>query len=495
MRKRSSQGALCALAVVISSALLFSVRFSMLEKSPHPTGLDGYYYALQAKSFAENGRLENPDTAPGYYLCGLLTIVCKNAITACKTAAAGVSTALAISVFLALLAMFPGHYARAFAGFLLCAASPSCAQLTLNYINNLAGLTFLFAYLACFYRAWTGERKPSILLIAGSLVLFALACLSHLITAGYAIAFTAVCIPQRQSSKFRFLAAIAAIGAFVAFLGITITQRQRLAGVFSILPSFPAMSASFRSLLHPWIVCEMSAWFVIVWVFAIFLCVRNKRLLPYAAVPVVLFFPFWNLHALDMGYRMFLSAVPCSIVFIIKFGGEFADSLPKKPFRFARSRVLGYGTLCAALCTVLFAALSPRIYDPRRDPPYEYYQKVVSRIELEKDTLLIAHLGLNHVYTYYNDMKMALNYVPDFEYPGEKIWRVAYGMPVSAIAAKFPEIDRDELAGELMRIDDNYILIREDVWNRYLEREDSEIVLALQNWYNPHTVRPSFIRK
>lgn len=480
MRKRSSLGALCALAIVIASAPLFSVRLSMLEKSPHPTGLDGYYYALQAKSFAENGRLENPDAAPGFYICGLLAIVCKNAITACKIAASGISTALAISIFLALLAMFPGHYARAFAGFLLCAASPSCAQLTVNYINNLTGLTFLFAYIACFYRAWTGERKPSAFLIAGSLVFFALACLSHLITAGYAIAFTAVFFLQRQSSKFRIGAVLV---AFAAFLVMAISQRQRFAGVFSILPSFPAMSVSFRTLLHPWIVFEMSALFVIVWVFAIFLCIKNKRLLPYAVIPVVLFFPFWNLRALDMGYRMFLSAVPCSIVFIVSHSKKIA-----------RLAYVCAALLCAALCVAL-CALSPRVYDPGRDPPYEYYRKLVSRIELEKDTLLIAHLGLNHVYTYYSDLKMALNYVPDFDFPGDKLWRVAYGVPVSAITARLSEIDRDELDGKLKRIDGNYILIREDLWKRYLEREDPEIVLALQNWYNPHTVRPSFIRK
>lgn len=199
----------------------------------------------------------------------------------------------------------------------------------------------------------------------------------------------------------------------------------------------------------------------------------------------------YNLRTLDMGYRMFLSAVPCSIVFIVRFGDVFTGSLTKKIARLAYTRALG----CAALLCIALCALSPRVYDSECDPPYEYYRKLVSRIELEKDTLLIAHLGLNHVYTYYSDLKMALNYVPDFAFPGDKIWRVAYGVPVLAIAARLSEIDRDELDGKLKRIDGNYILIREDLWKRYLEREDPEIVLALQNWYNPHTVRPSFIRK
>ena len=43
------------------TAFVFFVRWYMLNKSPEPTGLDGYYYALQAKSFMQYGILENPD--------------------------------------------------------------------------------------------------------------------------------------------------------------------------------------------------------------------------------------------------------------------------------------------------------------------------------------------------------------------------------------------------------------------------------------------------
>ena len=51
-----------SLIFVFSVVLLFVLRFTMLLKSSHPTGLDGYYYALQAKSLITNGALENPDT-------------------------------------------------------------------------------------------------------------------------------------------------------------------------------------------------------------------------------------------------------------------------------------------------------------------------------------------------------------------------------------------------------------------------------------------------
>lgn len=455
----------------------------MLEKSPHPTGLDGYYYALQAKSFAEKGRLENPDLSPGFYLCGVFSAVCKDAIVGCKVYAACISTALALAVFFALLAMFPGQYARAVAGFFLCAASPACAQLTINYINNLTGLVFLLAYVACLYAAWPDGRKPSAPMIAAAFAFFSLACLSHLITACYAIVFTVVFLLSRQTAGLRYAAAAVASSAILL---IVISQRQRLAGVFSAIPLFPATSVFFRTHLHPAIVIELSAFFLFVWGVSAFLGVKCRRAFPFAVFPVVLFFPFWKLDSLDMGYRMLLSAVPCSIVFILKYGDVLVRPLSGKARQVACA-----GTLSVA---ALLCAFSPSVYDPRRDPPYGYYKKVASRIALDPDTLLIAHLGLNHVYTYYNDLKMALNYVPDFKFPPEKVWRVAYGVPLSAVAARFPELDGKTLDGEARRIDGNYILIRESLWEEYLKREDPEIVQSRLNWYNPHTVRPSFIR-
>ena len=56
--------------LLISFALVTGVRFFMLQKSPEPNGLDGYFYALQAKSLVETGHLENPSFQCGYFLCG-----------------------------------------------------------------------------------------------------------------------------------------------------------------------------------------------------------------------------------------------------------------------------------------------------------------------------------------------------------------------------------------------------------------------------------------
>ena len=86
-------------AVLLATAFtaLFLARLFMLNQSLEPNGLDGYYYALQAKSMMETGRLENPSLQPGYYLCGLGGILTGDAIQGVKLWAA-LSAALTSSL-------------------------------------------------------------------------------------------------------------------------------------------------------------------------------------------------------------------------------------------------------------------------------------------------------------------------------------------------------------------------------------------------------------
>ena len=87
------------LALVGLCAVTFFVRFKMYSKSVHPTGLDGYYYALQAKSLMQNGVLENPDYEIGYYLCGLFGKVFGDAIIGVKVCDAVTSALTCAAVF------------------------------------------------------------------------------------------------------------------------------------------------------------------------------------------------------------------------------------------------------------------------------------------------------------------------------------------------------------------------------------------------------------
>ena len=113
-----------------------------------------------------------------------------------------------------------------------------------------------------------------------------------------------------------------------------------------------------------------------------------------------------------------------------------------------------------------------KIYKPETDPPYEKYFQVVELIELEERSLLIAHHGINHLYTYEKSFRDALNYIPDFPVPVENLWRLAYRIPYATISKMYSENVGKKL---IKKLPYEYVLIREDLWQEYLQREDDEI--------------------
>ena len=486
-----------AVAAALIGIFVFCVRFSMLQKSAEPNGLDGYFYALQAKSLVQTGTLENPSWNCGYYACGISAFLTGDAVLGVKVWSAVSSALVALSVFLALIALTE-HQTTALLGCLLCAASPSCAVMSIDYINNQTGLFFFLLYAAVLVRR---EKKKSRARSAACAVLFLLSSLSHKITLVYAFAFTAIyLLPKHlrqrpyfhaQKKQFRHTVAlfVLAAGFLTAAVPFFTRQSPRFFHAFG-WPSLPVFHKPAVATVGIWSATELSVYFVLIYaVSAVMLIKKGGKQKLLLFVPV-LFFPFWNFDS-DAGIRLFLSAVPAGIVVLLyflhcAFGGQGVNGQNPVFRRYAR----------AVPCVVLLCAawLSPRVYDPRKDPPFAYYRAVVSGIALDEDSLLIAHLGLNHVYTYYCDLKDSLNYLPGFFVPDDKLWRLAYGANVWRMRSFFPEYAAAEINALVQPIDGRYTLVREDIWQQYLEREDEEIAETYRNWFNPYQVRPRFIR-
>lgn len=164
--------------LLIAALILFTTaaRFSMLQKSSEPNGLDGYYYALQAKSFAQTGHLENPSHEPGYYLCGIFAKLMQDPITGCKIYSALSSALICAGVYFLLYSLTKSFIAGTM-GFLLCACSPCIALISTNYINNQTGIVFFL-----FFTAFFARKK-----IMPSVIFFFLSCLSHKVTLAYSL--------------------------------------------------------------------------------------------------------------------------------------------------------------------------------------------------------------------------------------------------------------------------------------------------------------------
>ena len=509
--KRFSVGTF--ISVLFLVVTLVNMRYNMLQKSYEPNGLDGYFYALQAKSLVQTGHLENPSLQCGYYMCGLCSYFTGDPIKGVKLWSAISSIGISLAIYL-ILGFATGSFYPAILGFLLSAASPTVTQMGVNYINNQTGVMFLLSYVALL--VFLIKKHPKslpgrIALYSGALILFALSALSHKITLVYVCLVTVVfALPLliRHVKEKPSIHLAVELTAIIVFLIALIPAYRffrlhspRFANAFS-LPSLPYFNATMKKILG-WGALEMSVHAVLIYILAIVMLVKKRPGRYLLLLVPAIFFPFLNLDS-DMGLRLWMNAVPLAIplelYFVIVIAGldsHAEDSRSSSDATHLRPVVLIPYILLYVFLIVVLVKFSPDFYDPKSDPPYSHYQDVVRDVELDDDSLLIAHLGLNHVYTYEKDLKDALNWLPNFEVPVEKLWRLAYGANEKRIRyvlksnGELPE-DSD---GLIRKIDYEYTLVREDLWQKYLLLEEPAIVEALNNWYNPHEVRPDYIRK
>lgn len=480
--------------VILYSFIIFGVRLMMLLKSDFPTGLDGFFYALQAKSLVVNGALENPDHEIGYFLCGLFAKIFNNVFLGVKIQAALSSTLISVLIFILLKIISQEKNIIPILGLLISSVSVGITLFNINYINNQTGLVFFLSYcctLIFFLKNRRFSNRQNIFLIIFIVILLVLCGLSHLVSAAYAFIFTAIILIRKLKIRNQIiLLTLACLCAVLLFFN----QLPRFQSVFSLTPVLPCFSPVLMNLAGKAMCIEMSVYFVLTWFLGLFFFINKhkdqncKKDFAFLLLIPVMFFPFWKLDELDMGYRMLLNAIPVSIPFNLY--------IISKIFDFSKIKESKYVTLVLFI-TIFTTGLffTPKLYNPKKDPPWKYYKSVVEKIDLPDDSLLIAHLPINHVYTYYCNLRDGLNYEADFYVPEGKTWRLAYGTNASYLQQFFGEFEEEELNQLIMQLNGEYVLIREDLWQRYLKYEEDDIVDSLMNFYNPHTLRPEFIRK
>lgn len=476
------------LAFLLSTILIFIVRFLMLQKSSFPTGLDGFFYALQAKSLVVNGALENPDHEIGYYLCGFFSLVLRNDFIGCKVFSALTSALISLASGW-LIFILTKNKKISLLLVLISGASFCNAKVSVNFLNNQFGVLCFLIFAGLFILFNQNCQKPVnkkkfYFLLISSLCFLTLTVLSHLVSAAFAFIFIVLFYLRKLKPQWQIiLFSVAAVLAVILFY----SQFARFKSVFSFTPILPVLSNPLNKLAGKSIAIEMTVYFIAGWLSTIIWLSVKKKFDFIVCLPVVLFFPFWNLDVLDMGYRMLLNGIPCGLIYIVYL---WWDLLKEKSFKYADIPFTAAGVL-----SVILIFLTSKVYNPKKDPPFKYYKEVIQSIDLPDDSLLIAHLPLNHVYTYYKNLRDCLNYEADFEVPEGKTWRIAYGVKADYLQQFFGEFEEQELNTLIRPLDSEYVLIREDLWQRYLNYEEDEIVESLKNFYNPHTYRPQFIRK
>lgn len=463
---------------------VFCARILMLFRSIYPNGMDGAFYAMEFKSIMERGHLENPSYSPIFWLGGGVSLLVGNAIWGVKICSALLSSLLVLSTYTLITSLYPRERFRSLFGALLVGLSPTLTTMSINYLNQMGGLAFCLFALALWNKVLV---KISPWALMGALALSVLAILTHRVSAVYLFLFLAFLVGQRMRWDNLLRGKLwTKIGLLIlALLLVFLVQKtfnqhdlDRFKGTFSLSPILPLFSPFLRQVLPLSVLVEMSLYFCLSYVLLLLSFILKKSKALFLLVPLI-FFPFWDLSQLDMGYRLFLSSIPWAVIFLV-------SALPAHPLK----NIMTQWYLSFFMVPLIFITIL--VYRPHRDPPYGKYLRVIESVNLDQNSLLIAHLGLNHIYTYEKDFKDALNYLPEFAIPPSQLWRLAYKVPLRTLEQKYPTQVQEGLIRSLPY---DYILIREDLWQEYLLWEDEIIVSSLRNWYNPYIERPAFIRE
>lgn len=162
-----------ALALALLVTLSFLERWSMLNQTPFPVGVDGYFYPIQLRSLLETGSLAYPSAPLAFYLMTPFAAL-TDPITGAKLGAAlyGALVALPAYGVGARLGRCPG------AGLVAAAiATPSAgsAFLTIEFVKNGIGLTVLLTAVWLLLRALEKPSSPRIALVVLGVLASALA--------------------------------------------------------------------------------------------------------------------------------------------------------------------------------------------------------------------------------------------------------------------------------------------------------------------------------
>ena len=472
------------MAVAGLTATSLGVRTWWLGQTPHPTGLDGYYYVVQLADWHAGLGLHVPDSSWVLPFLGELVGLAGGPIAAQKLGAATLAAACLPAAWLL------GRTHSAALGWALAAwalASPTLTHLAGDFPKNL-GLVAPLLCLCALVR-----HRPRAGHIAAGLVALALTLTAHrlgaaLLLAGGAGAFLGGLLRRRPapSSAKAWLVPVGLLGTIGLFSAASLVlpgllhpaDLARLEGQLSLsagLPS-PLPWAALRQ-THPLQLLELSLpWAVLV------LCgwraLRSPTQRPAAFAGLVIlgliYLVPWRRDVLDLGYRLALMGPVVAVALL-------PSLLPPR-----RPRLPTW----TAVALPLAVAAAPTGLDPDAHPDYDRYDALIAAIPRPLPTLLIAHQGINFLYDHRTGEE-AMAWAPEPELDPTTVGRLVWGITDAEWRAL-----ADAPQG---RLDADYRYATEPAWQAFLTRArlegDDDLRDRLTDPRNPSVVRPSALTR
>ncbi len=142
-------------------------RWQVLTASPHPVGIDGYFYAIQVRSLLERGGLAYPAAPLTFYLMAALAHV-TDVITSVKLVAA-IGGALAIAPAFAIGRRL-GGVAGGLTAAVVIATSGGSFYLSLEFVKNGVGVTMALTAVWLGLRALEAPTRAAIALAVAAAI-------------------------------------------------------------------------------------------------------------------------------------------------------------------------------------------------------------------------------------------------------------------------------------------------------------------------------------
>ena len=484
------------------------VRTARMLSAAHPLGTDGYYYVVQVQSLLAEGRLHVPDASWVHGWLAAAAGLAGDPVLGVKLGAAALAAACVPAAWLAGRTLGQGRTA-AWVLAAWAASSPTLTHLAGDFPKNLglaAPWLLLLALLAGpAASGGTAARGGGRVALVALLVLVMAsahhtgAALVLLAGLGWVLGWLGRRAGRPQGQRgaggagSTWRGVLVVLGCFALFaVGSTLlpawlhpADLARLEGRFALQPHLPAPWGWLA--LRPtglWQVVELSVpWLALAAAApAWFARPAARPWIGALALPLTgLLFPAWRVDELDLGYRLSLLAPLAAMPLGVLLLAPWLRQAPARP-----------PLLLIGLALVLTPGAWSGI-DPGAAPPYDRYRQVLENIPRPLPELLIAHQGMSFYYDHLTGRE-AMAWAPEPQLDRRTVGRVVHGVRAGewlAFAPPEPGVPRPLALGF------GYHYVREDLWERFLERAEAEgdedLAARLAAWRNPRAVRPAHL--